>query len=196
MTVDPEVLVEFVKESNAIESIYVGEGHPLYDSHLTAAQLVALDPLYWVGVPRELHRILMESEPDILPGEYRKPYSTPYAKYTGNVQVGSSVKMDWQFVPDKMSDLIGRAVAFCAIAAGPNTLKKGSLESKIVQNILTAWDLHYEFEHIHPFMDGNGRTGRLWMNAVRLSAGLEWATVYAATKYDYYDAIRAYEASL
>lgn len=55
------------------------------------------------------------------------------------------------------------------------------------------WDLHHEFEHIHPFFDGNGRTGRLWLNALRLAAGLPWLTVWAADRQRYYAAIRAWE---
>ena len=57
------------------------------------------------------------------------------------------------------------------------------------------WDLHHEFEHIHPFIDGNGRTGRLWLNALRLRCGYPWLTVRFAERHSYYDAIQQWEAA-
>lgn len=37
--------------------------------------------------------------------------------------------------------------------------------------------VHLELVTIHPFTDGNGRTGRLLMNHALLSAGLPWVTI-------------------
>ncbi len=45
---------------------------------------------------------------------------------------------------------------------------------------------HIFFEHIHPFNDGNGRTGRILMNIQRLNANLPILTVYEKDKFDYY----------
>ena len=38
--------------------------------------------------------------------------------------------------------------------------------------------------------DGNGRTGRLWLNNLRLACGYPWLIVQAAERKAYYEAIR------
>lgn len=55
--------------------------------------------------------------------------------------------------------------------------------AKTVQEIKTA---HVRFEHIHPFVDGNGRTGRMIMNWQRVHCGLEPLTILAEKRGEYY----------
>ena len=55
---------------------------------------------------------------------------------------------------------------------------------------------HYEFEFIHPFVDGNGRTGRLWQSLIlgKLHPLFEYLPVenmVYANQQAYYDAITA-----
>lgn len=45
---------------------------------------------------------------------------------------------------------------------------------------------HVRYEHIHPFADGNGRTGRMFMNWMRIKLGQPVLTIYEKEKYDYY----------
>jgi hypothetical protein len=48
-------------------------------------------------------------------------------------------------------------------------------------------EAHVKFEHIHPFADGNGRTGRMLMNWQRLQDGLPVIVIRADERWDYYD---------
>lgn len=52
---------------------------------------------------------------------------------------------------------------------------------------------HLDFEHIHPFCDGNGRLGRVIMNFQLLQPGLPRIIIRNSEKRHYYRAFREYE---
>lgn len=52
-----------------------------------------------------------------------------------------------------------------------------------------AFDFHLTYEYIHPFLDGNGRTGRLIMNKILIDHGYFPIIVYAANSKAYLNAI-------
>lgn len=53
----------------------------------------------------------------------------------------------------------------------------------------TSWINHVYFESIHPFCDGNGRTGRMLMWFDQIGRGEQPSLVRAAGKWDYYRSI-------
>lgn len=58
-----------------------------------------------------------------------------------------------------------------------------------------AAELHLRFEEIHPFIDGNGRTGRLLINFELMGTGLLPVDIKYIDRRKYYDCFDAYAAS-
>jgi len=54
---------------------------------------------------------------------------------------------------------------------------------------LAAW-AHYKFVHIHPFIDGNGRTARLLMNLILIQNGYPPAVILNVDRQKYYRALK------
>lgn len=62
-----------------------------------------------------------------------------------------------------------------------------ALKGKTARDIISlSASVHSRFEQIHPFSDGNGRVGRLLMNAMFLKANLAPAVIRAGQKQLYY----------
>lgn len=62
--------------------------------------------------------------------------------------------------------------------------------------VKAAWCCHHLFEVIHPFIDGNGRTGRLLLNWFLMACGQEPIVVYYNKREHYYSSIQAFRNSV
>ena len=85
-----------------------------------------------------------------------------------NVRVGNHIPTHWHNVPGQMSAWVWNETF--AHEKGWEEIKKA----------------HVRFETIHPFEDGNGRTGRMLMNWQRVKAGLEPLCIKASERVEYY----------
>ena len=84
----------------------------------------------------------------------------------------------WRYVPPnakKVPDLIGGLERF-AVRSDLDPVTRALL-------------VHLEFVTIHPFMDGNGRLGRLLMNHALLTAGLPWVTIRSDERVPFFKSI-------
>ena len=64
--------------------------------------------------------------------------------------------------------------------------------SKSMHIVERVANFHLQFESIHPFIDGNGRTGRLIMNLQLIKEGLPAINIKFADRRKYYDAFDEY----
>ena len=64
--------------------------------------------------------------------------------------------------------------------------------SKSMHIVERVANFHLQFESIHPFIDGNGRTGRLIMNLQLIKEGLPAINIKFADRKKYYDAFDEY----
>lgn len=76
------------------------------------------------------------------------------------------------------------------------TALEGFLHDRSLPPLVTVALTHYQFEAIHPFLDGNGRVGRLLITLLLIDRGvlptplLYLSAFFEATRYAYYDRLR------
>jgi len=104
---------------------------------------------------RDAHATLMKGVRgrDKLPGEFRK----------GQNWIGGATLADAVFIPPahtSVPDLMGDLERFIHDDAHP------------FPEVLKAAIVHYQFETIHPFLDGNGRVGRLLITLYLVAKGV------------------------
>ena len=115
-----------------------------------------------------LHRMLMGGIDDAIAGRFRRA-----GEY---VRVGLHIAP----APERVEGLIDDALLEYS-----SDLDAYSLD-KVAR-------FHLEFEHIHPFCDGNGRLGRVLMNFQLLQLGLPRLIIRNSEKQHYYRALKAYD---
>lgn len=118
----------------------------------------------------EIHERLMKSARSTqhaYPGEFRK----------GQNWIGAQLLKDASFIPPVLSDM--------RIAL--NDLEKFIHSNDEYPNLIKAGLLHAQFETIHPFTDGNGRTGRMLITLFLLHTQiLETPVLYLSSYFKKY----------
>ncbi len=111
---------------------------------------------------REIHKILLSTERGTtkLPGEFRRSQN-----WIGGTHPKNAIYIPppHNYILDLMSDL-------------ERFINEDHHEMGI---LIKAGLIHVQFESIHPFLDGNGRIGRLLMTLYLISGGLiRYPTLY------------------
>ena len=172
-TVPDEVLSDHVFHSNWIEG-YPPDQYPkesrLYRQHMDAAQRVVKTGTW---DPQELHFILLSGTGMLSPadiGIFRNAqvYIGDFYPPSPGIHLTTHIQRWKEYVV------------------------KGPPDEDRIE--WWCWQVHDWYETIHPFVDGNGRTGRLILNSMRLRYGLPWLVVHQGHEQQrYYEHIRRWQ---
>lgn len=152
-------------------------GQAIDPGEWTTGELLTLTEL------RTVHRVLMAKvwevapHPDATereaPGSFREHDVHPFA---GGMQPPS-----WPHVPAQIADWVKSVVR---LGTG---IASGDVEPSTVP--IEVAQIHGDFERIHPFIDGNGRAGRLVLNLVLVRLGYPPAVIFKRQRDAYLDSL-------
>lgn len=126
---------------------------------------------------RHVHTLAMTKVWQVAPHAQAGPQEEPGSFRRHNIRPfpGGMRPPEWTDVPALMSDWVGRAATL------RNT--QGAFPEELAR-------VHAEFERVHPFLDGNGRAGRLLTNLLLIRMGYPPAIVRKRDRTRYLAALR------
>jgi len=162
---------EFLIESNAVECVYSKEA--LEDSLKAWDYAFKNRDNFNVNYVLEIHRLLMKRLYPECAGKFRDC----------SVWIGGEKKKNYG--PIVLEQMINN---WCEDFKEQLKYSYGIDDS---QKDLMCENNHINFENIHPYIDGNGRTGRLLWNIQRYILGLPIKIIHEGDEqYDYYQLFR------
>ena len=116
---------------------------------------------------KKVHFLLLQEIDPLIAGQWKKE---------NNTAPGNQPTSDWKDVPKKMQSLLSWL----------NT----ELKKKNVYPPILALHFYSRFEAIHPFLDGNGRVGRILLNAILHKFDYPFVIFFSENKTQHSDAIQ------
>ena len=137
----------------------------------------AIGSLIHISEVRHIHTLAMAKVWEIAPHRQARPDEGPGSFRQHNIQPfpGGMKPPDWTTVPALMSDWVDEA---------------GHLPNARAPFPEALGALHAKFERIHPFLDGNGRAGRLVINLLLIRMGYPPAIIRKAERARYLKCLR------
>lgn len=147
-------------------------GHGIEPGAWSDGELISLAEV------RHIHTLAMTPVWDVAPHPRATPREGPGSFREHDIEPfpGGMQPPAWPDVPTLVRDWLTDAQAL-----------RETDESTITEALATR---HARFEQIHPFLDGNGRTGRLVLNLLLVRLGLPPAIIYKGDRARYLAALR------
>jgi fido (protein-threonine AMPylation protein) len=147
-------------------------GHGIRPGDSTSGKTLTLAEL------RQVHSLAMTPVWDIAPHPQATPKERPGSFREHDIEPfpGGMRPPEWPQVPALIRDWLADAQALPKVDG-----------AEIAESLAI---LHARFEQIHPFLDGNGRTGRLLLNLLLVRLGYPPAIIYKGDRIRYLNALR------
>ncbi len=155
---------------------YANAAEWVYRQASSPAEAAGHDRVVTLTEIRQVHEQAMGPVWDVEPHSQASDREGPGSFRRHEIQAfpGGMVPVSFPLVPAALSDWVGAANALEGRTLGfPDELA----------------ELHCRFEQIHPFLDGNGRTGRLLLNLVLVRHGYPPAIIYKRDRGSYLKAL-------
>ncbi len=152
----------------------------VYNQAIRPAMTIGVDTLNLAEL-RQVHQMAMTPVWDVAPHPQATARERPGAFREHDIQPfpGGMTPPSWPLVPAAVDTWVRDA----------NALAPRS--ERFPEELA---ELHADFERIHPFLDGNGRVGRLVLNLVLVRLGYPPAIVYKRQRSQYLAALRRADA--
>ena len=158
--------IEFLQHSNLIERETTFSA--LEEAKEAWEYLMTKDELT-IPIIKGVHNLLMRNRDTLLPSDRGR-----FRDIT--VYIRGKPALNALKVPEAMEQWVMNVM---------DLVINGRRESEIFRE-KTVKEQHIEFERIHPFVDGNGRTGRMFMNWTRLKLGLPILVIHVGEEQQEY----------
>lgn len=178
-TADPNLMVDlFLEESNKIENVRDEKSHK--QARRAWDYLASQDKLDG-GVILKVHKLLMLNQPIL---GYQRGYwrREQVGVYKNGILLREAPQ--WRLVPELVAQWL-QAVSACVAFSHSKQYHEVEVNRNEILDARIRND-HIGYEKIHPFIDGNGRTGRMFMNWTRLKVGLPLLVIFEDDKQEYY----------
>lgn len=131
---------------------------------------------------RHVHSLALGPVWDVAPHPDARETESPghFRQHEINEFDGGMQPVTWPLVPAEVTEWVERCSTLAETA-----------EIDIPEKLA---ELHSRFEQIHPFLDGNGRTGRLLLNLLLVRLGYPPAIIYKNDRAAYLAALRRADA--